>query len=177
MHMVSAEARELSRELLARFDQPLAEVVLFPSALLLPTVAEVLAGSPLAWGGQDIHVEDSGAYTGDVSGPQLADVGCTWALCGHSERRRDHCESDELVGKKALAANRNGLTPLICLGETLAERQDGDTFSVLERQPSPVVPIPLPWPTSRSGPSVPARPPPPRSPRRPIIFCVRPSLI
>jgi triosephosphate isomerase len=134
MHMVSAEARELSRALVARLDQPLAEVVLFPSAPLLPVVAEVLAGSPLAWGGQDIHVEDSGAYTGDVSGPQLADVGCSWALCGHSERRRDHGESDELVGNKALAANRNGLTPLICLGETLTERQDGDTFSVLERQ-------------------------------------------
>jgi triosephosphate isomerase len=134
MHLVGAEARELCRGLLAELDQPLAEVVLFPSAPLLPTVAETLAGSPLAWGGQDIHAEDSGAYTGDVSGPQLADAGCTWALCGHSERRRDHGESDELVGKKAVAANRNGLTPLICLGETLAERQGGDTLSVLERQ-------------------------------------------
>ena len=134
MHMVGTEARELSGELVARLDHPAAEVVLFPSPPLLPTVAEVLAGSPLAWGGQDIHVEDAGAYTGDVSGPQLADAGCTWALCGHSERRRDHGESDALVGQKALAANRNGLTPLICLGETLSERQNGDTFAVLERQ-------------------------------------------
>lgn len=134
MHLVGAEARELCRDLLAGLDRPLAEVVLFPSAPLLPAVAEVLAASSLAWGGQDIHVEDSGAYTGDVSGPQLADASCTWALCGHSERRRDHGESDNLVGEKALAANRAGLTPLICLGETLSERQKGETFAVLERQ-------------------------------------------
>lgn len=134
MHLTGGTARELCDGLLARLEQPHAEVVVFPSAPLLPTVAEALSGSPLAWGGQDIHEEDSGAHTGDVSGPQLADVGCSWALCGHSERRRDHGESDQLVGEKALAANRNGLTPLICVGETLAERQAGETFVVLERQ-------------------------------------------
>ncbi len=85
-------------------------------------------------GGQDLHTEDKGAHTGDVSGPQLVDAGCRWVLCGHSERRSDHGESDELVGQKAVAANRHGLYPMICLGETLAERQAGRTFEVLERQ-------------------------------------------
>jgi triosephosphate isomerase len=109
-------------------------VILFPSSPLISTVAAAVAESPVAVGGQDIHAEDSGAFTGDVSGPQLSDAGCTWVLCGHSERRRDHHESDQLVGEKALAANRNGLSPLICLGETLEERRNGKTFEVLERQ-------------------------------------------
>jgi triosephosphate isomerase len=134
MHMINTEARELSRLLLAGLDQARTEVVLFPSAPLLPAVAEVLAGGPLAWGGQDIHVEDFGAHTGDVSGPQLVDAGCSWVLCGHSERRRDHGENDAVVGQKAMAAMRNGLTPLICLGETLAERQQDKTLPVLARQ-------------------------------------------
>jgi triosephosphate isomerase len=109
-------------------------VVVFPSFPLLPTVARELQGSDLAVGGQDIHPNDKGAHTGDVSGPQLADAGCTWVLCGHSERRRDHGESDELVGRKAEAAGRHGLTPMICIGETRDERKAGQTFEVLERQ-------------------------------------------
>jgi triosephosphate isomerase (TIM) len=111
-----------------------AEVLVFPSFPLIPVVARELAGSGLAVGGQDLHANDKGAHTGDVSGAQLADAGCTWVLCGHSERRRDHGESDELVGKKAAAALRHGLTPLVCVGETRDERQAGRTFEVLERQ-------------------------------------------
>ena len=111
-----------------------AGVVVFPSFTLIPTVARELEGSGLAVGGQDIHPNNKGAHTGDVSGPQLADAGCTWVLCGHSERRRDHGESDELIGQKAEAAGRHGLTPMICIGETKDERQAGQTFAVLERQ-------------------------------------------
>ena len=84
--------------------------------------------------GQDLHLADKGAFTGDVSGPQLVDAGCSWALCGHSERRHDHGESDELVGHKALAAVRNRLYPLICVGETLGEREYGKTFEIVDRQ-------------------------------------------
>lgn len=111
-----------------------AELVIFPGFTLLPTVAQELAGSIVAWGGQDIHPEAKGAHTGDVSGEQLADIGCSWVLCGHSERRQDHRESDELVGEKALSARRHGLQPLLCVGETAEERKSGRTFEVLDRQ-------------------------------------------
>jgi triosephosphate isomerase len=110
------------------------DAIVFPPFPLLPIVAAGLAGSGIAVGGQDLHPEDSGAHTGDVSGPQLADAGCAWALCGHSERRRDHGESDDLVGRKAAAALRAGLTPMICVGETREERRAGRAFEVLERQ-------------------------------------------
>jgi triosephosphate isomerase len=87
-------------------------------------------------GAQDLHPADRGAHTGDVSGPQLVDAGCGWVLCGHSERRRDHAESDELVARKAAAAARHGLTPLLCVGETREQREAGETLAVLERQVS-----------------------------------------
>jgi len=108
-----------------------AEVVIFPSFPLVPFVAQGLAGSVIACGGQDLHPEASGAHTGDVSGPQLRDAGCSWVLCGHSERRRDHGESYELVGRKAQAARQHGLMPLICIGETRDQRRAGRTFEVL----------------------------------------------
>ena len=111
-----------------------AEVVLFPSATLIDTVARELKGSPVATGGQDLHPEAGGAHTGDVSGLQLADAGCSWVLCGHSERRQDHGESDALVGQKARAATDHGLLPMICLGESRDERRAGQTFDVLRRQ-------------------------------------------
>jgi triosephosphate isomerase len=139
MHLLRADAAAYCRAL--RSDLPaesLGEktprVVIFPSFPLLPVVAAELRGSSVALGGQDLHPEDKGAHTGDVAGAQLADAGCAWALCGHSERRRDHGESDELVGRKAAAALRNGLSPLVCVGETREERQGGATFAVLERQ-------------------------------------------
>jgi triosephosphate isomerase len=110
------------------------EAIVFPSFPLIPAVVSGLAGSGIAVGGQDLHPEGFGAHTGDVSGPQLADAGCAWVLCGHSERRRDHGESDELVGQKAAAARRAGLAPMICVGETGEERRAGETFRVLERQ-------------------------------------------
>lgn len=134
MHMLHGEAEEYCRRFVAEFRHETAEVALFPSHPLLPTVAGGVAGSPVACGGQDIHPEEKGAHTGDVSGPQLIDAGCSWVLCGHSERRQDHGESDELVGQKADAAIRHGLTPLICIGETLEERRANRTFEVLERQ-------------------------------------------
>jgi triosephosphate isomerase (TIM) len=137
MNLLQAEAAVWCRSLrsdLGKLSGRKAEVLVFPSSPLLPVVAGELTGSEIAVGGQDLHPNDKGAHTGDVSGPQLADAGCTWALCGHSERRRDHGESDELVGQKAAAALRNGLTPLLCIGETRDERREGRTFEVLERQ-------------------------------------------
>jgi triosephosphate isomerase len=110
------------------------EVVLFPSFPLLPAVAAALAGSEVTLGAQDLHPADRGAHTGDVSGPQVLDAGCRWVLCGHSERRRDHAESDELIARKVAAAIRHGLAPLLCVGEQREQREAGETLAVLERQ-------------------------------------------
>jgi triosephosphate isomerase len=134
MHLLKAEAIGFCRELLRGLARPAPEVILFPSFPLLPPVVQELAGSEVAVGAQDLHPADRGAHTGDVSGPQLRDAGCSWVLCGHSERRRDHAESDELVARKAAAAARHGLAPLLCVGETREQREAGETLAVLERQ-------------------------------------------
>lgn len=136
MNLLRAEAtvhvRLLRGELLDRPGET--RVVVFPSFPLIPAVAGELAGSEIGVGGQDLHAEDKGAHTGDVSGAQLADAGCTWVLCGHSERRQNHGETDAAVARKVEAALRHGLSPMICVGETRDERRAGETLAVLERQ-------------------------------------------
>jgi len=134
MHLVRAAAEGYCRELLGEPLPPGPEVALFPSFPLLPGVAAALAGSPVALGGQDLHPAAEGAHTGDVSGRQLVDAGCVFVLCGHSERRQGHGESDELVVRKAEAALAVGLAPVVCVGETREERRSGETFEVLARQ-------------------------------------------
>jgi len=134
MNLLGADAEEHCRTVASELEQATAEVLIFPTFVLIPTVATELDGTRIGWGGQDLHPEDDGAHTGDVSGPQLADAGCTWVLTGHSERRRDHGETDAVVASKVAAALRNGLRPLICVGETKAERDAGTTLEVLGRQ-------------------------------------------
>jgi triosephosphate isomerase len=135
MHKLRGEARAFCERLRAGLGaQPPATVLLFPSFPLLAEVAAALEGRPVAVGGQDLHPAEEGAHTGDVSGAQLIDAGCSWVLCGHSERRADHGESDELVGRKAEAALSCGLTPILCIGETAAQREQGETFDILRRQ-------------------------------------------
>jgi triosephosphate isomerase len=134
MHLLAADAAAYCRLFVPSVAGTAAEVVLFPSFPLLGGVARSLAGSAVVCGGQDLHPEPKGAFTGDVSGAQLSDAGCRWVLCGHSERRRDHAEDDALVGHKAAAAIGVGLVPLICIGESLGERRAGRAFEVLERQ-------------------------------------------
>ncbi len=136
MNLLRRDAEALCRDLRAGLsDETAAEVVLFPPATLLTTVARELKGTAaIGCGGQDLHPAIGGAHTGDISGPQLADAGCGWVLCGHSERRQDHNEDDALVARKARAATDHGLLPLICLGESQAERAAGSTFEVLRRQ-------------------------------------------
>jgi triosephosphate isomerase len=134
MHLLAGEARTFCAALRDGLPAAGVEVALFPSFPLLPAVAEALAGSEVGLGGQDLHSEASGAHTGDVSGAQLADAGCGWVIVGHSERRRDHGEGDELVAAKLRAAARAGLRPILCLGETAEERRGGSTFAVLSRQ-------------------------------------------
>ncbi|WP_460840425.1 triose-phosphate isomerase [Noviherbaspirillum agri] len=93
-----------------------------------------LSGSPVMWGGQDISTHESGAYTGEVSGAMLKDFGCAYVIVGHSERRSYHGESDELVALKVVSAIKAGLTPILCVGESLAQREAGQTESVVGRQ-------------------------------------------
>jgi triosephosphate isomerase len=98
-----------------------------------------LSGSAIAWGAQDLSERGSGAYTGDVSAAMVAEFGCTYAIVGHSERRTLHGESDALVASKAAAALAAGLKPIVCVGETLAERDAGQTEAVVMRQLDAVV--------------------------------------
>jgi triosephosphate isomerase (TIM) len=94
----------------------------------------VLADTVIAWGGQDVSVHESGAYTGEVSGAMLVDFGCAYVIVGHSERRAYHGESDALVAQKALRAIKAGLTPIVCVGESLEEREAGRTDVVVGAQ-------------------------------------------
>lgn len=123
-------------EVLGQQDIPAAvEVVVFPSFLHLVQVVSGLDGETIAVGGQDCAAEVGfGAFTGEQSASQLADAGCGWVLVGHSERRLILGESDEMVSKKFAAALGCGVTPVLCLGETLAQRQAGQTLKVVERQ-------------------------------------------
>jgi len=110
------------------------EVVLCPPATLLAVVADRLVGSLLELGAQDCHPERTGAHTGDVSAAMLADLGCTFVILGHSERRANHGETDDLVRAKARAALAEGLAPIICVGETQAERDGGNALTVVATQ-------------------------------------------
>jgi triosephosphate isomerase len=104
--------------------------VCVPAPYLAQAQAE-LAGTSVAWGGQDVSVHASGAYTGEVSAAMLRDFGSTYVLCGHSERRAYHLESSELVAQKTVAALAAGMTPVVCFGETLAQREAGQTEDVI----------------------------------------------
>jgi triosephosphate isomerase (TIM) len=100
----------------------------------LAQAQEVLRGSAIAWGAQDVSEHAQGAFTGEVSGAMLNDFACRYAIVGHSERRALHGESDELVARKAEAALAGGIVPIVCVGETLAERDGNETNAVVCRQ-------------------------------------------
>lgn len=111
-----------------------AEVAVCPPYILIPLVFEKLSGSRVAWGGQNLSAHQSGAYTGEISGPMLKDYGCTYVIVGHSERRAHYGDSDALVAEKFGAAQVVGLTPILCVGETLQEREANQTEAVVARQ-------------------------------------------
>ncbi len=116
-----------------------AEVAVCPPFILIPLVAEKLNGSPVVWGGQNLSVHKSGAYTGEVSGPMLKDYACTYVIVGHSERRTFYGDTDALVAEKYGAAQAVGLLPILCVGETLQEREANQTEAVVARQLDAVV--------------------------------------
>ena len=105
----------------------------------LQQCADTLAGGKLAWGAQDVSVHASGAYTGEVAASMLTDFGCSYVIVGHSERRAYHGETDQVVAQKTLAALNAGLTPIVCVGETLEQREAGQTNVVVGRQLSTVL--------------------------------------
>jgi triosephosphate isomerase len=118
----------------AGLQQPACDIAVCAPAPYLGQCQAELAESGIAWGAQDVSVHESGAYTGEVSAAMLQDFGCAYVIVGHSERRAYHGESDELVAQKALQALNAGLTPIICVGETLAEREAGQTAAVVGAQ-------------------------------------------
>ena len=110
------------------------EVVICPVFTALHSAQAVLAGSKIKLGAQNVYWEEKGAFTGEVSAVMLRDVGCTYVIVGHSERRQYFAETDDSVNKKTKAVLAAGLTPIVCVGETLAEREAGDTQTVIIRQ-------------------------------------------
>lgn len=112
----------------------LVEVAVCPPFTALAAVSNALAGSNIALGAQDMHWEEKGAYTGEISPLMLRDVGCRYVILGHSERRQYFGESDEMVNRKVHAACRNGLVPIVCVGETLEQREAGSTEEVVRTQ-------------------------------------------
>ncbi len=110
------------------------EVVVAPPFTSLLTAAQLLTGSPIRLAAQNLHWEPQGAFTGEVSGPMLKDAGCSHVIIGHSERRQYCGETEEQVARKVRAAQQHGLTPIICVGETLEERENGSTMAVIARQ-------------------------------------------
>jgi triosephosphate isomerase len=134
--------RKFARELLDAVaqDQPAGvRVAIFPPMPYLGELADRYRGRGLEFGAQDVDTNEQGAYTGEVSPRMLVDVGCRYALVGHSERRHFHDESSERVAQKFHAARRAGLVPVLCIGETLHQREAGQTEWAIERQLGPVL--------------------------------------
>jgi triosephosphate isomerase len=135
-----ANAELLAGLLAARpFSQFALDVAVCPPAVYLNEVAATLASSEIRWGAQDVSPHAQGAYTGEVSAAMLQELGCRYVIVGHSERRAHHTEGDVLVAQKAQAALARGVTPIVCVGETLAERETGQTEAVVKRQLSAVI--------------------------------------
>ena len=120
-------------------DVKTAAVVVCPPFVYIAKVAELAKGSKIGVGSQDISDQESGAFTGEISGPMLKDTGCQYAIVGHSERRQYHGETDAVVAAKAQLALAAGITPIVCVGETLAEREAGKTEEVVKRQLAAVI--------------------------------------
>lgn len=130
---------EVNASLLARIKAGLGKASASDVAVCVPApyfaqCRAELAGTVIAWGGQDLSEHESGAYTGEVSAAMMLDFACRYVIVGHSERRTYHGETNELVAKKTRRALKSGLTPIVCVGETLAQREAGDTDKIVGQQ-------------------------------------------
>lgn len=134
MHLTLSESSALARQLLQTCNADGVDVVLCPPFTALTAVGQLLQGSRIGLGAQDLFWEPQGAFTGEVSPVMLADAGCRYVIIGHSERRTHFGETDATVQRKLRAALGQPFTPIVCIGETLAERESGQTFDVLTRQ-------------------------------------------
>jgi triosephosphate isomerase len=134
-----AQTIELIKGITARASSAKAEVIVCPPFTSLLTAAQLLAGSSVKLGAQDVSLHDSGAYTGEISVAMLKSVGCAYVIVGHSERRQYHAETNEIVNQKAKKVLAGGLLPIICIGETLEEREKGVTDRVLTTQTTGVL--------------------------------------
>ena len=142
MHGSRSANAELLQGLLAAdlsTSAPRADVAVCPPFVYLTDAVTALQGSAIAVGSQDVSVQAQGAFTGEVAGPMLRELGVRYAIVGHSERRTYHAESDQLVADKARAALSHGLVPIVCVGETLAEREADQTEAVVGRQLQAVI--------------------------------------
>ena len=181
MHFTIAESVALAEELktgISRFDDR--EVVVAPPFTAIAAVASTLAGSPIRLSAQNCYWENQGAYTGEISPPMLRDLGCHYGIVGHSERRQYFGETNESVNRRALALLAIDLAVILCIGETLEEKQAGKTLDVWPSSSKAVSRVweksklaGWSWPTSRCGPLVPVTRPRPSRPRRPMLFYVR----
>ena len=136
MNNLAAEGAALAAAIGSYADRqgPACDLLVCPPATVLRLVADQLGGGPVAVGGQNCHAEPSGAFTGEISAAMLADAGASYVIVGHSERRHGLGETDAEVRAKVVAAQRAGLIAIVCIGETAAERDAGDTLAVLGRQ-------------------------------------------
>lgn len=143
MNGLLSEGVDLAKEIVAevkKLGKPGCEFLICPPATLLTSVKKTLRGSKVALGAQDSHWENKGAHTGDISPAMIKEIGCSYVILGHSERRADHGETNEIVAKKAKAAHENGLKTIICIGESETERDSGKTLDVCTSQIAGSVP-------------------------------------
>ncbi len=143
MNGLSADGQALAGALAENMKaatDPVFDMLVCPPFTLIGSIGDTISGSAIALGAQDCHAAEKGAHTGDISAAMLKDLGCTFVIVGHSERRTDHGETDEVVKSKAAATLASGMIAVICIGETEAERDDGLTFDVVKSQLSGSLP-------------------------------------
>lgn len=135
MNKKPSEAKEFALQLKQSLSSKTnVEILICPPFTALTEVSRVINGSNIKLGAQNMHWEIKGAYTGEISGEFLSDIGCQYIILGHSERRQYFSETDEIINKKIIAALKLGLKPVFCIGEQLSERENNQTFNVIKRQ-------------------------------------------